>query len=234
MVASYTLMTTRTITYADLDVHMEDVYEQMGYADSKPDADVQAEIDSVIADISQWLRPQIAFTVFHGTLDTETETLDIQDKHLECGRIITRQLRGSEAYTLFICTAGQEFQQLMDRLTEEGDMVRLFTANAIGSVLAERTADYMERMLQAQIDKLGWKRTNRFSPGYCGWHVREQQKLFPLMGGETATVHLTDSSLMLPIKSVSGIIGIGPDVHYLPYTCGLCDKKDCYKKRKRK
>jgi hypothetical protein len=30
---------------------------------------------------------------------------------------------------------------------------------------------------------------------------------------------------------VSGVIGIGPEVRYLPYTCGICDKKDCYKRR---
>ena len=26
-------------------------------------------------------------------------------------------------------------------------------------------------------------------------------------------------------------IGIGSDVRYLPYTCGICNKKDCYKRK---
>ena len=149
------------------------------------------------------------------------------------GRIIERQLHGSEAYALFVCTAGVEFEQYQQQLKAEGDMVRVFIADALGSVMAEKCADRMEESLQASIDKLGWHHTNRFSPGYCGWHVSGQQQLFPLFEGNTCGVRLTDSSLMVPIKSVSGIIGVGEKVRKMDYTCGLCDFKQCYK-RKRK
>jgi hypothetical protein len=46
-------------------------------------------------------------------------------------------------------------------------------------------------------------------------------------------VTLTDSSLMLPIKSVSGVIGVGPDVKKMDYTCGLCSFADCFRRKKR-
>jgi cobalamin-dependent methionine synthase I len=111
--------------------------------------------------------------------------------------------------------------------------VRVFIADALGSVIAEKCADQMEKALQESIDKLGWKHTNRFSPGYCGWHVSQQQLLFPLFQGYTCGVKLTDSSLMIPIKSVSGIIGLGEKVRKLEYTCGLCDFKQCYKRKKK-
>ena len=121
----------------------------------------------------------------------------------------------------------------MRRLKEEGDMVRVFIADALGSVIAEKTADRMEEVLQESIDKLGWHHTNRFSPGYCGWHVSQQQLLFPMFRGETCGVSLTENSLMVPIKSVSGIIGLGQTVKRLDYTCGLCDFKQCYKRKQR-
>jgi hypothetical protein len=57
--------------------------------------------------------------------------------------------------------------------------------------------------------------------------------LFPLFKGETCGVCLTESSLMLPIKSVSGIIGLGQTVKHLDYTCGLCDFEQCYKRKQR-
>ena len=125
-----------------------------------------------------------------------------------------------------------EYEAYLQRLKQEGDMVRVFIADSLGSVIAEKTADQMERHLQESIDKLGWHHTNRFSPGYCGWHVSQQQLLFPLFNGHTCGIRLTDSSLMLPIKSVSGIIGLGKEVRRLDYTCGLCDFKQCYKRRK--
>ncbi len=112
-------------------------------------------------------------------------------------------------------------------------MVRVFVADALGTVIAERCADQMEKDLQLSIDKLGWHHTNRFSPGYCGWHVSQQQLLFPLFKGQTCGVRLNDSSLMVPIKSVSGIIGLGTAVRHLDYTCGLCDYQQCYRRRRR-
>jgi hypothetical protein len=120
-------------------------------------------------------------------------------------------------------------------MTAGGDMLRAFMADALGSVMAERCADAMERSLQESIDKLSWHRTNRFSPGYCGWHVSGQHVLFPFFGSPNACdVTLNESALMTPIKSVSGVIGLGSHVRRLDYSCGLCDMKDCFKRRGRR
>ena len=211
-------MTHSTLSYEELKIATADVYAQMGYGDAVPDEQTQRETQAVIDEVRPWLRPQFSFFVTH-----ELTPFTI-------GSIIERQLRGSEAYALFIATAGMEFETWQQRLKEQDDMVRIFIADALGSVIAERCADKMEEHLQQSIDKLGWRHTNRFSPGYCGWDVNEQQLLFPLFEGHTCDVRLTDSSLMVPIKSVSGIIGLGRNVQHLDYTCGMCNMKFCYKK----
>ena len=214
-------MTNKTLTYNELLIDTSAVYEQMGYRDALPDEVTQQEVRRIVEEVRPLVKPQFCFFV--------TSTLP----PFEMGRIIERQLRGYEAYALFVCTAGVEFEQYQQQLKADGDMVRVFIADALGSVMAEKCADRMEESLQASIDKLGWHHTNRFSPGYCGWHVSGQQQLFPLFEGNTCGVRLTDSSLMVPIKSVSGIIGVGEKVRKMDYTCGLCDFKQCYK-RKRK
>jgi len=214
-------MTQKELTYDDLLITFADVYEQMGYHGALPDEATQRETQAVVDDVRQWLHPQFCFFVIR-----ELPAFDM-------GKIILRQLRGSEAYALFVCTAGVEYEAYQQRLKAEGDMVRVFIADALGSVIAEKCADQMEATLQESIDKLNWHHTNRFSPGYCGWHVSEQQRLFPLFDGHTCGITLTDSSLMVPIKSVSGIIGLGQEVRKLDYTCGLCTFEKCYKRKKR-
>ena len=204
-----------------MQITLADVYEQMGYHGAEPDEATQQETQAVVDDVRRWLRPQFCFFVVR-----ELPAFDM-------GNIILRQLRGSEAYALFVCTAGIDYEAYQQRLKTEGDMVRVFIADALGSVIAEKCADEMENSLQLSIDKLGWKHTNRFSPGYCGWHVSEQQKLFPLFDGHTCGITLTESSLMVPIKSVSGIIGLGREVRKLDYTCGLCTFEKCYKRKKK-
>jgi hypothetical protein len=73
----------------------------------------------------------------------------------------------------------------------------------------------------------GKKITNRYSPGYCGWDVTEQHKLFQLIPENYCGIKLTPSALMDPVKSISGIIGIGENVKNNPYTCRLCNQNDC-------
>ena len=214
-------MTEKTLSFEELGITAADVYEQMGYHDAQPDKATQQETAMILKEVSQWLRPRFSYFVVNKQPD------------FEMGNIILRQLRGSEAFALFICTSGLEFETYQHRLKEQSDMVRVFIADALGSVIAEKCADQMEKALQESIDKLGWMHTNRFSPGYCGWHVSQQQLLFPLFQGHTCGVKLTDSSLMIPIKSVSGIIGLGEKVRKLEYTCGLCDFKQCYKRKKK-
>ena len=211
-------MTHKELSYDDLAITPSDVYEQMGYREQWPDEATCRETDAILQEVRTILRPRLCFTVVYGMLDLKQNQLTIQDTTFDIGKIIARQLRGSEAFALFVATSGTEFEQYQQQLKTKGDMVRIF--------------DEMEQLLQLSIDKLQWKHTNRFSPGYCGWHVSQQQRLFPLLGEkEPCGVHLTDSSLMVPIKSVSGMVGVGKNVRRLDYTCGLCDFKNCYKRR---
>ena len=212
-------MTHKILTFDDLGITSADIYGQMGYHDALPDEATQKETNMIMAQVRAILQPEFCFFV----------TRELPD--FDMGKIIMNQLRGAEGYALFIATCGEAFERFQQQLKAEGDMVRVFIADAMGSVIAEKCADEMEKNLQLSIDKLGWKHTNRFSPGYCGWHVSQQQLLFPLFNGQTCGVTLTDSSLMLPIKSVSGIIGVGEKVRKLDYTCGLCNFEKCYKRK---
>lgn len=223
------------LPFASLGLSLPEIFGQMGYGEAMPECDVVAETLAVLSEIKSFLKPRFSFFITEGALDTGNHTLTVGGNRFDVGRIISRQLRGSSAYAFFIATAGTEFEDWQQRLKQENDMVRVFIADAIGSVIAEKTADRMEEELQRRIDASGWLHTNRFSPGYCGWHVSQQQMLFPMFGDEgTCGVSLTDSSLMLPIKSVSGVIGLGSSVRKLEYSCGLCDFKQCYKRKQNK
>ena len=217
----------------------------MGYGGNTPDEGVRSELQAVIDEVATWIRPRYCYTVCEGTLTIHpTPTLRVhptpstpseatEDILLPLSPIIARQLRGATAFAFFVCTAGSEFEQYQQRLKQENDLLRTFLADALGSVIAERCADSMEESLQDSIEKLHWNRTNRFSPGYCGWPVSEQKKLFSLFPTEEPCgVRLLDSALMVPIKSVSGIIGVGPDVRRQDYTCGFCNMKNCFKRNK--
>lgn len=226
-------MLEQELTYKDLQIPSSEIYEAMGYKDSMPDQMVIEETDALQQRITPLLHPRFFFFITDGTLDVSKETLTVEDTVFSIGKTIARQLRGSESYAFFVATAGTEFEEFQYVLQKEDDMVKVYIADSLGSIIAEKTADYMEKELAEFMKDKGWKHTNRYSPGYCGWHVSEQQKLFSLFpDGSPCGIRLTDSSLMVPIKSVSGVIGIGSNVRKQEYTCGLCTYENCFRKRK--
>ena len=117
-------MTLKTLTYKQLGIIPTDIYEVMGYHGAQPDEAIVRETETVLDDVRGWLRPQFCFLVMRELPD------------FEIGKIIEKQLQGSEAYVIFICTCGQEYEIYQQQLKAENDMVREFIADALGSVIA--------------------------------------------------------------------------------------------------
>lgn len=180
----------------------------MGYGNTAPEEPVEALALSMLKEVSSRTVPRCTFGLFDGTVDDGYVILDGGEPFL-VGGTIASLLKGSERFALFAATAGMAFQEYQDSLKAEGDILKCFIADIIGTCIAEKAGDQMERRL---------KRTGRRAvyeppePGNCGWHLTGQKTLFRLMGGAPCGISLSDVCLMTPIKSISGIIGIGPEV----------------------
>lgn len=155
----------------------------------------------------------------------------ISDTFFETGRIISKQIRNAEKVVVFACTAGAGVRETYDKYMSEGDPLRAYFADILGTVAVEKGMDKIHDALRKSLAVSGLHCTNRYSPGYCGWSVGEQQKLWRFLPEKYCGISLTESSLMLPIKSVSGIIGIGTNLRKNPYSCSICDMDHCIYRR---
>ena len=143
------------------------------------------------------------------------------------GKTLISELKGSEKVAFFITTAGKTIWEKSEKLLKGDDPVSGYVYDILGSAIADAAADRMQSFLKEEAERQGEKITNRYSPGYCNWSVADQHKLFSLFRGSTCGVLLTDSALMYPVKSISGVIGIGRDVKYREYQCALCEMVNC-------
>jgi len=141
------------------------------------------------------------------------------------GNNVTSFLRRCSGVALFICTLGAEFELRMKSFQD--DSIATWFADVMGSLRCEAWADVVHDYVLQEAKKEGFAVTNRYSPGYCNWHVAEQQKLFSFFGESPTGITLNDSSLMSPLKSISGMIGIGKDVKQIPYLCNVCADAHC-------
>jgi hypothetical protein len=155
------------------------------------------------------------------------KTLEINNINFQINKIVFGQLKKSDSIAVFLCTAGEEIGIRSRNAMKEMDLLKGYIYDIVGSLIVDAAADQLQLELEKEVILTGKKITNRYSPGYCDWYVAEQHKLFLLVPENFCGIRLTHSALMDPVKSISGIIGIGKTVRFNPDTCSLCDLKDC-------
>jgi len=143
------------------------------------------------------------------------------------GKTVAKELRNSTSAAFLICTAGEGISRRSQELLTGDDPVLGYVFDLLGSMIVESATDQLQEEIRLAALARGMAITNRYSPGYCKWSVADQHKLFSFFPPECCGISLTKSALMHPIKSVSGIIGVGERVHYREYMCALCNQLDC-------
>jgi hypothetical protein len=140
-------------------------------------------------------------------------------------RVLRINLQGLQRVFLYIATCGVELEEWSKTFD---DILVQYWADAIKS--AGLTA--ARQALQADLDV-------RYQPGPLSsmnpgsledWPISEQVPLFALLGAvqELIGVQLTESMLMLPVKTVSGLFFATQETFT---SCQLCPRPDCPNRR---
>lgn len=141
-------------------------------------------------------------------------------------------LHGSGRVAALVVTAGGAITQLSTEAWGAGDALAGWAFDAIGSWAAEAAADALTQQLGSHLGA-GEGLTLRYSPGYCGMDLSQQRALFALARPGSIGVSLLPSLLMQPMKSVSGLVGLGPrelvGVNRSP--CDRCLQPGCHMRR---
>ena len=213
-----------------------------------------AEVAPVIAEVLEFIRstdleeehPAVIFIreileelnfdsgINGGYLVADIEKLNVKDgilmigqHELNLGRQVCGYIKESTQVALFLCTAGEDFTRMTNALNEQGDIMEAYILDAIGSLTVENAMAKIQENLRLSFKTDRLKISNRYSPGYCNWPLSDQKALFELIGNNSTGISLSDSCLMTPRKSVSGIIGIGKNLKHQEYGCKICSNTSC-------
>lgn len=220
--------------FSALGLNVVQIEQLLGYKEGESHEAIAEMISDALIVAENICLIKAEYTVFPGIkFDNSVRTIEINDLVFSVNKIVFSQLKKSESMAVFLSTAGEEIGIRSRTAMKEGDLLTGYIYDIIGSEIADGAAALMQDRLEAEMAGLALKITNRYSPGYCQWDVAEQHKLFRLMPDNYCGIKLNESALMHPEKSVSGFIGIGSQVKHNPYTCTLCDMKDCIYRREK-
>lgn len=211
---------------SDIIIRSDDVLRSLGYADSAIPGYLEKYIDDILAYMPDLLDPRGGFAIF-AKVEVKSKSILVEKKKLKTKSIIADPLSGSDSMAIFVCTIGQEVSSWIGTLVKD-DTVKGYIADVSASLVCEKLAKTMHQNIGLYVKKeLKANISNRYSPGYCGWPVADQHVLFSLLPRDFCGISLNEAALMHPIKSVSGIIGIGKELSWKPYPCDKCGSSDC-------
>jgi hypothetical protein len=136
-------------------------------------------------------------------------------------RVLKVNLDNLHRFFAYVVTSGCELDAWANAKT---DILKRFWADAINEAVVNSARSFLDRHLQ---ERYGLAKAARMSPGsLTDWPLEEQRVLFELLGDtrKTIGVELTESLLMVPTKSVSGLVFTNEEGFA---SCQLCPREGC-------
>jgi len=217
-----------------IDINRQQVLRNIGYCtDCKLPTRLASLIDDYVENVHNLIEPSYSCVVRDIKLVQGSRVI-IEGSIIFESQVIASLLEQCEKAAVFVVTIGERLEEMAYRLAEDGLIVQATVLDAIGSVAAEDVAEFVQGKVREIADDQGLAISQRFSPGYCDWDIGQQSRILWAVDGDSMGIRLTDGCLMIPRKSISGIIGIGPRDgsvdNYNP--CRTCDKHNCPGRRR--
>ena len=218
----------------ELDVRLDagEVLRLMGGVHSAPVRHTLTRmVERHIEELHQKIRARGVYVIREVDSDT-ADRLDLRGCPPFEGQIAAF-MAPARRVAVFVVTIGEEIESIAERRMEQGATLEGFAIDAIGSAAVDAAAD-------AMADHVLWNDTGPeeavtppFSPGYCGMPLDQQKVLFSIVDPGPIGVQLLATLIMRPIKSVSGLVGIGDQASIVSHgvPCEFCRMTNCRMRR---
>ena len=188
--------------------------------------DFHDEVQEVLTEFCNTASPEGGYKIYE-TLSMNDSGFILENTEFCCGKKILKALQGSEQMAVVLATVGEDVESLIKKYNDEYDFLKAYWCDKLSNWTLDRIIESIKGEISSKCAENQFKITSNWGPGYCGWDVSEQKKLLPLSVADKLNISLSSSMLMHPIKSISGVIGIGKNVAYKKSGCGDCNLVKC-------
>lgn len=219
----------------EIEIDKDKVCRSLGYGNGRgSSSSISSLIDEEIEEAYGFIQPSCSYRIMdirrvrrpRVTLENGTTTTITSE-------VLSWVLYPCQQAVIFVASIGQGLEDRVSQLMKDGHMVKATLLDAVGSEAAEKTACHLQERVREFATLGGADITLRYSPGYCDWDITQQSILFEAMDSAPTGVSLSEECVMVPRKSVSGIIGLGwGEKRRLRLSpCQFCTKQDCKNRR---
>jgi hypothetical protein len=227
-------MIRRSIQFEDLCITPADVAALPGFEpDVIPDP-FRSVLEDFFREAPDILRITAGYRVFHDPLmDIRKGAVVLDNVSIHPGPLALSELDQCASVVLFILTAGNAIGSRISELSGTGNLAGSYVYDLLGSLVAMRAVDRLLTLVMNEPEFDGCQVTTPCFPGNCGWDISEQKKIFSLFPENCCGVTLSGNFMMTPVKSLSGMAGIGTGFPERKTACEGCNDRYCVYRKMR-
>jgi hypothetical protein len=170
------------------------------------------------------LEPRAAYSTY------QVEGVNHSMLHLSGGAtlrsgLLARELKNARQLNLCVCTIGARLADA-SRLAMRADPSLALALDALGSAAVELLiAEVCDHLVSSAPP--GWHASQPLGPGLTDWPISiGQPQIFGLVNAQEIGVTLSESCLMLPVKSASFVVGLSPQPFNQGSICDYCNVRE--------
>ncbi len=200
---------TKVLRDVKLDVEPEKVLKRLmkrGFGQESSRNKLEQKVLSLLQQLPVLIDPTIIYQdcIVTGVSESSTE---LGSGIIFKSKFLAKYMSNSDKATVYIVTIGNALETEI-QACEGVESLRSLILDAIGSESAETLADKFSEFTKQRAKTEGARSiTLRCSPGYGDWGLEAQETLFEILKPEMIGVSLTESHIMIPEKTTSGVIG---------------------------
>lgn len=175
------------------------------------------------------LQPAIAYEIYTIT-EMSQQQLSLEDKPGVRDSLLSLVLPQAEELAVAVCTIGPRLERQATDYFNQGEPLLGTLLDGIGSAAVDALTEEASKFIAEKASCRGYETSSPINPGMPGLPIAEQRQLLKLVPAGKIGVSLTSSGMMVPRKSVSMVIGIGPQMAKwtTAEVCARCQfKKTC-------
>ena len=184
----------------------QEILRYLGYKKNQlPDAEAESCIARCLEELGAAAEPRSVCRRFPVT--RQEGSLTIAGIPFD-SRSLEKHLASCDEAVLFAATLGMETDRLIAR-AQLRDLRDALVLQACAAAMIEEYCDEIDRQIQAEAQSRNRQTKRRFSPGYGDLDIFVQRDLCRVLDTERQIgLTLTESCMMVPVKSVTAIVGI--------------------------
>lgn len=216
-----------------MNISYNEVLHYLGYKGQEADENTMGLIDDCIAELGSIVQKKYIYDFFD--LTKKDEQIILPGSILAFpGRDIKRHLQYSVRCAVMAVTLGLEVDKRI-AFYSKIDLSRGMVLDACASAAVEDLCDQVEDEIRIQVSCEGLYATSRYSPGYGDFPLEMQHKIIATLDTyRKIGLTVTESSLLVPRKSVTAVVGLQenpPDRNRVSTKCETCGNLDCVLRR---